>query len=242
VLHGVIADYALVAECTNWCTTATECGDLFVKVMIYGRAVYTPFLSRSGASPNAIVQATKFIEAFEVWAGEYEKENAYQSPSGPVIPKASIGAVRGGLPFKPIETAGICALYLDVRIPPQGNPNQVLKELRALADSLKLETEIQPYLFRRGYDGKGVAPLQEAVIAAHRRFFPDPPAIPDAPVSSMWRDLNVFNEAGIPSLTYGPPLGLSAEGWSYFIKRDDINLAAQLYALIALDVCNRPSE
>jgi hypothetical protein len=55
----------------------------------------------------------------------------------------------------------------------------------------------------------------------------------------MWRDLNVYNEVGIPSLTYGPPLGLSAEGWSYFIRRSDVNLAAQLYAMIALDVCNR---
>jgi hypothetical protein len=53
----------------------------------------------------------------------------------------------------------------------------------------------------------------------------------------MWRDLNVYNEVGIPSLTYGPPLGLSAEGWSYFIRRDDVNLAAQLYAMIALEVC-----
>lgn len=239
VLHGIVADYALVAECTNWCMTATECGDLFVKVSIYGRAVYTPFLSRSNPSPNAIVQAAKFIEAFETWAAEYETRSAYTSPSGPVLPKASIGAVRSGLPYKPIETAGICALYLDVRLPPNGNPNDVLRELRALTESLALDAEIQPYLFRKGYDGKHVEPLQDAVTNAHVRVFPNPPGTPDAPVSSMWRDLNVYNEVGIPSLTYGPPLGLSAQGWSYFIRRDDINLAAQLYAMIALDVCNR---
>ncbi|MCC7162139.1 MAG: M20/M25/M40 family metallo-hydrolase [Anaerolineae bacterium] len=239
VLHGVVADYALVAECTNWCMTATECGDLFVKVSIYGRAVYTPFLSRAGASPNAIVAAAKFVEAFETWAGEYEKRAAYQSPSGPVVPKASIGAIRSGLPYKPIETAGVCAVYLDVRIPPPGDPNAVLRELRELTLSLGLDAEVQAYLFRRGYDGENVEPLQDAVQRAHAQVFPNPPGTPDAPVSSMWRDLNVFNEVGIPSLTYGPPLGLSAEGWSYFIRRDDVNLAAQLYAMIALDVCNR---
>lgn len=239
VLHGVVADYALVAECTNWCMTATECGDLFVKVSIYGRAVYTPFLSRAGASPNAIVAAAKFVEAFETWASEYEKRASYQSPSGPVIPKASIGAIRSGLPYKPIETAGVCAVYLDVRIPPPGDPNAVLRELRELTLSLGLDAEVQAYLFRRGYDGENVEPLQDAVQRAHAQVFPNPPGTPDAPVSSMWRDLNVFNEVGIPSLTYGPPLGLSAEGWSYFIRRDDVNLAAQLYAMIALDVCNR---
>lgn len=240
VLHGVVADYALVAECTNWCTTATECGDLFVKVSIFGRAVYTPFLSRANDSPNAIVKAMTFIEAFEKWAAEYEQRNAYRSPSGPVVPKASIGAVRGGLPYKPIETAGICALYLDVRLPPQGDPNTVLAELRALAASLELDAELHPYLFRKGYDGKNAGPLRDAVLGAHTRVFTNPPGVPDAPVSSMWRDLNVFNEVGIPSLTYGPPLGLSSQGWSYFIRRDDVNLAAQLYAMIALDVCNRP--
>lgn len=239
VLHGVVADYALVAECTNWCMTATECGDLFVKVAIYGRAVYTPFLSRAGASPNAIVAAVKFVEAFETWAGEYEKRASYQSPSGPVIPKASIGAIRSGLPYKPIETAGVCAVYLDVRIPPSGDPNAVLRELRALTKALGLDAEVQAYLFRKGYDGENVEPLRDAVQRAHAQVFPNPPGTPDAPVSSMWRDVNVFNEVGIPSLTYGPPLGLSAEGWSYFIRRGDVNVAAQLYAMIALDVCNR---
>lgn len=245
VTHGIVADYALVAECTNWCMTAVECGCLLVKVSIYGRAVYTPFLARSGQadeSPNALVKAARFIEAFEEWAYEYEQRNSYHSPSGPVRPKASIGAIRGGLPYKPIETAGVCALYLDLRIPPQNDPNDALIELRGLVDSLKLEAEMQPFLWRKGYEGQNVKGLQDAVLAAHSHFFPNPPAEPDAPVSSMWRDLNVFNEVGIPSLTYGPPLGLSSEGWSYFIEREDINRAAKLYALIALDICNRTKE
>lgn len=242
VLHGIVADYALVAECTNWCTTATECGDLFVKVSLYGRAVYTPFLSRANPSPNAIVHAIKFIEAFESWASEYEKQGSYSSPSGPVAPKACIGALRAGLPYKPIETAGVCALYLDIRIPPQGDPNAVLRELRSLLARLDLSADVQPYLFRKGYDGRNVEPLQDAVRNAHARVFDKPPALPDAPVSSMWRDLNVYNEVGIPSLTYGPPLGLSAEGWSYFIRRDDVNLAAELYSMIALDLCNQEGK
>jgi hypothetical protein len=56
----------------------------------------------------------------------------------------------------------------------------------------------------------------------------------------MWRDLNVFNEIGIPAITYGPPLGISSEGWTYFIKTSDIFRAARLYTLVALDICNQP--
>jgi len=152
VTHGIVADHALVAECTNWCMTAVECGDLFVKISIYGRAVYTPFLSRAGTSPNAIVHATKFIEAFEEWALEYERRNTYRSPSGIVVPKASIGAIRGGLPYKPIETAGVCALYADVRVPPHNDPNDAIIEIRELVEGLGLTADVEPYLFRKGYE------------------------------------------------------------------------------------------
>jgi len=245
VTHGIVADYALVAECTDWTYTAVECGCLLVKVTVHGKAVYTPFLARpdkEADNPNAIVRAARLIEAFEKWAVDYEQRFTYRSPTGMVVPKASVGAIRGGLPYKPIETAGVCALYLDVRVPPNVEPLVPLHELRDLIETLGLEAEVEPYLFRRGHEGKNFEGLREAIINAHQHFFPEPPGEPAPPVSSMWRDLNVFNEVGIPSMTYGPPLGLSSEGWTYYIKTDDIVRAAQLYALIALDICNRPHQ
>jgi acetylornithine deacetylase/succinyl-diaminopimelate desuccinylase-like protein len=243
VMHGIVADHALVAECTNWRVTATECGCLLVKLSVYGRAVYTPFLARPSnplEHPNAIVRAGRLIEALEAWALDYERRYSYRAPSGPVVPKVNLGAIRGGLPFKPIESAGLCALYLDIRVPPSVSPQVALAELRQVVEGLGVEADIEPYLFRRGYDGKGTEALQGAIERAHCHFFPQPPLEPEAPVSSMWRDLNVYNEVGIPAVTYGPPLGLSSEGWSYFIHADDILRAAQLYALIALDVCSQP--
>jgi acetylornithine deacetylase/succinyl-diaminopimelate desuccinylase-like protein len=242
LMHGIVADYALVAECSNWCLTATECGCLLVKVSVYGRAVYTPFLTRPADArqhPNAIVRAAHLVDVIEAWAADYQQRHSYQSRTGPVVPKVSIGAIRAGLPFKPIETAGVCALYLDIRVPPRLSPQSALAELRQTVAGTGLEAEIEPYLFRRGYEGQGTQPLEQAIERAHKRFFAEPPQQADAPVSSMWRDLNVYNEAGIPSVTYGPPLGLSSEGWSYFIEKQDILRAAKLYALIALDICSR---
>ena len=242
VTHGVLADHALVAECTNWSYTAVECGCLFVRLSLPGRAVYTPFLERPETEidhPNAIVRASVFIRAFEKWAVDYERRYTYRSPSGLVIPKASIGAIRGGLPYKPIETAGVCVLYLDIRVPAGLEPTAPLRELEQLVAATGLEAELEPFLFRRGYEGRNTETLEQAILAAHRRYFSQPPAEPPPPVSSMWRDLNVFNEVGIPSVTYGPPLGLSAEGWSYYMETEDILLAARIYALIAANVCNR---
>jgi len=243
VTHGIVADHALVAECTNWTFTAVECGCLLVKIAVRGTAVYTPFLRRPSVvaeHPNAIVRAVKLIEAIETWAVDYEQRNSYRSTTGMVVPKASVGAIRGGLPYKPIETAGVCALYLDVRIPPHVEPLEPIHELRRLIEELRLEAVLEPYLFRRGYEGKNIDILQDAIVKAHQRFFPEPPGEPDPPVSSMWRDVNVFNEVGIPAVTYGPPLGLSSEGWKYFIKTEDVIRSAELYALIALDICDRP--
>lgn len=245
VTHGVVADYALVAECTNWSYTAVECGCLLVKITVFGKAVSTPFLRRpelAADHPNAIVLAARLVEAIEEWAAEYERRYGYHSRTGEVVPKASVGAIRAGLPYKPIETAGLCALYVDVRVPPKVEPLVPLEELRGLVARLDIQADVQPYLFRRGYEGKNTDLLEAAIETAHRRFFAGPPAEPDPPVSSMWRDLNVFNEIGIPAVTYGPPLGLSSEGWSYFIEVGDIVRAAQLYALIAFDICNQPKS
>ena len=60
------------------------------------------------------------------------------------------------------------------------------------------------FLYRRGFEAEGIEPLAAATRSAHRAEFGDEPGLPAAPVTSMWRDITPFNEAGIPSLTYGP--------------------------------------
>ena len=57
----------------------------------------------------------------------------------------------------------------------------------------------------------------------------------------MWRDVNVFNEVGIPSVTYGPgaSMGMYAERGTVFVTVDELVAYAKSYALIALDLCNQ---
>ena len=56
----------------------------------------------------------------------------------------------------------------------------------------------------------------------------------------MWTDMNVFNEAGIPAATYGPPGGLGAGKFSTTV--DDLYKTAQAYAMVALDLCNQEKK
>jgi hypothetical protein len=50
----------------------------------------------------------------------------------------------------------------------------------------------------------------------------------------MWRDTNIFNRAGIPSLTFGPSRGRADVQGEGFFALDDLVDAAKMYALTAL--------
>ena len=86
-----------------------------------------------------------------------------------------------------------------------------------------------------GAIGTGIEPLADAIRDAHRSVRgTDAPAEVEPAVVSMWRDTNVFNRAGIPSLTFGPSRGRAdVQGEGYF-ELDDLVDAAKMYALTAL--------
>ena len=63
---------------------------------------------------------------------------------------------------------------------------------------------------------------------------PKPPPIG---TSSMWRDLTVFNEMRIPSITYGP--GVSVGGGIFRMPIETLITGTKLYVSTALDLCNQ---
>ncbi|MDR5684438.1 MAG: M20/M25/M40 family metallo-hydrolase [Armatimonadota bacterium] len=243
VEHGTVADYALVAEGTDFGVGWVEAGKAFFKVTVFGNdfPLYTPYIPRPTppeSSPSAIVRAAKLIEHIEAWAVRYEQVHRYEGPGGVVVPKVNIGAIRGGVPWKITKTAGVCALYVDVRITPAQNPLDVRDELRTVLSGAGVHGEVELYVYRPGCEGRGVEPLVQSIQRAHAavRGGAPPAAIP--PYTSMWRDINVFNALGIPAVIYGP--GPSVGGGQFAMRIDDMVDAARAYALIALDVCNQP--
>jgi acetylornithine deacetylase/succinyl-diaminopimelate desuccinylase-like protein len=240
--HGAIADFALVAEATGFKPGWVEAGKVYFKITVTaGPSRYTPYMPRPlpmAKSPNAVVRMAKFIERLEAWADSYEQRYTREYSGGTVVPKASIGAIRGGLPTKIYRQPELCHLYLDVRLNPDTQPLQVQAELRQLLQELELEAEIKPFVYRRGFEAQGVEPLVDAVTQAHVALFHRQPERPNSPEVSMWRDINPFNEMGIPSMTYGPGGGIGGGNFSFAL--DDMVAAAKVYAMTALDICNRP--
>ena len=108
------------------------------------------------------------VQALNAWAGEYPDRHALQSPCGLVRPKVNIGAIRGGSPCRPSETAASCSIYMDMWMAPGTPLRQVMGELRQVLDSTGMPATTQVYMRRNGFIGKGVEPLASAVTAAHR--------------------------------------------------------------------------
>jgi acetylornithine deacetylase/succinyl-diaminopimelate desuccinylase-like protein len=152
-----------------------------------------------------------------------------------VVPKVSVNAVRSGVPYKITRTPAICHLYLDIRIAPDQSLLSVERELRAAVERTGIPARVEPFVFRRGYEAVGVEPLVARVEAAHRLVFGKPPGRPVEAVTSMWRDSNVFNEAGIPTVIYGP--GASVGGGNFAMEVRALIQAAKVYAAIAIEVC-----
>ena len=244
ITHGGVGDYALVAEGTDFGLVGVEAGKAFFKLTVFGNdlPIYTPYIPRPNPverNPNAIVRMAPVLQKLEDWAFEYEKKNRYECKGGVIVPRVNVGAIRGGVPYKITKTVQQCAIYLDVRVTPVQNPLDIREDLRRLVAGLHLEGEVELFAYRPAFeaDPQKVEPLASAITRAHQAILGGAPKPAAPPFSSMWRDINCFNEMRIPAITYGP--GISVGGGNFGMKIADLVTGARLYALTALDLCNQ---
>jgi acetylornithine deacetylase/succinyl-diaminopimelate desuccinylase-like protein len=238
--RGVVADYALVGETSGFGIVQAECGAAWIKLRVKGREVYTPRFERGKSiqeNPNAFAKAAHVIMAIEEWAVQYEKRETMEFTGGTIIPKAQIIDVRGS------EGVGrpnpFCDIFIDARIAPGKNPISVKQEIEALVGKLNLECEVSLFQYSRGHIAENAELLISAVTTAHRYVFNSEPPKPPSAETSMWRDLNVFNEVGIPSICYGPPRQREplSGAQNRAMKIADLVQATKVYALTALILC-----
>jgi acetylornithine deacetylase/succinyl-diaminopimelate desuccinylase-like protein len=240
VAHGITGDFALVAESTDFGVTWIEAGAAYFKVTLHGTGYYTPRLPDRRAikeTPNPIVKMSMVIQAIEEWAARYEKTHRVQYPVGVMVPRVAIGAIRGGHPFSPSTGVESCSIYVDVRVPPDQSFAATEQELKEAVHSQGFGGEVQMYMGRKGYVGKNVEPLVESIKKAHRQIRETECPPVSTPEISMWRDINIFNEFGIPSATFGFPRKTAPGLTEKFVEIDDLVDCSKMYALVAMDVC-----
>lgn len=241
LLHqGVWTDYAVVCECSGWSVSWALPGAAYFRITTRGVPAYAPMSDRTAPSlqehPNAIIRMAQLVLALEQWADKYEAENKYDTPCGLMEPRVTIGAIDGGLAYKPNWRPAISNVYVDVRIPPSRTPLEVKRELEGVVAASGLAAEIHMYLGRRGFVAQGVDPIAAAVKAAHAKVFGQEPPPPSWWDLSMWNDSNIYAETGIPVVKYGPhwPGG---DPYPERMAITDLMKAARVYALTALQLC-----
>ena len=238
--RGVTADYALVGETSGFGIVRAECGAVWLKVRVRGREVYTPRYERGASikeNPNAFARAAHVILALEEWAIQYQQKEKLEFEGGTIIPKAQVMNVRGAGGVS--QASATCDIYLDIRLVPGKKPEAVKKDVERVVRGLGIDCKVSAFQYSRGHVAENADPLISAIEEAHRYVFGTEPPLPPSAEVSMWRDLNVFNEVGIPSVCYGPPRQrepLSGAG-NRAMKISDLVAATKVYALAALSVC-----
>ena len=240
--HGMHTDYAVCCDGSDLNIVWTQSGVVQAKITTFGKAEAAWGTKRS-AYPmervNAIVKMTKIIAAIERWGAEFEEKHIYQSPTGPLFPKVNIGAIEGGAPYRPNYFPGVCSIYVDIRMPPQVRPVAIKHEMDQALRTLGVEYELEFYKSLLGYEGKNVEPLVKSAEEIHQHLFGVKVKAESPDRSSIWTDTNIYNELGIPAIKIGP------RGRRISVRNEEIDIdvmvrAAQLYALMALDICSRP--
>ena len=232
--RGVTADYCLVGETSGFGIIMGECGAVWLKIRCKGRELYTPRLERGSSlreHPNPYIKMAHAVMALEQWAVAYEEKARFEFPGGAMIPKAQVMGVRGG--------PGYCDIYYDVRIVPKTDPQAIKREIQAVMATLDFDSEVSVYQYSRGHVARNVDVLVDALDQAHRNVMGAGPPAPPAAEMSMWRDMNVFNEVGIPAVCYGPPRQKEtiSQAQNRAMKIADLVAATKVYALTILSVC-----
>ena len=241
--HGYRADYAVIAETTDFAASWIQCGAAYYKITLRGKNMYTPRLIRGetlATQPNAIVRAASVVELVERWAVDFEVARTTETECGMMRPKAQVGAIRGGIPWRPNRSSTYAALYVDVRTLPGEDVGSVTDSISTAVRSTGLEVEVDLIMYKAGFAASrdSVAPLLSEIESAHRyvRGVEMPEKAEDA-VVGMWRDTNVYNRVGIPALTFGPSRGRAGVQGTGFVELDDFIDGAKIYALAALAIC-----
>ena len=199
--RGVTADFCINGEPTGLRLQNGNAGYVFARLRIEGRPQHT--FSRSEAV-DPIPKALAVHRALDDWQAEYRRRHAHDV----MDPLVSVGAIHGGMPFKPSITAASCSLYVHLNLTPDQTVRGVEQELGEflagqMRDDPGLEASVDIYTASNGhmipYDHPGAIAMAEA----HREVVGSEVLRPNPERYAVSSDNSPLFEYGIPGITYG---------------------------------------
>lgn len=197
---GLKAEAAIVCEPTDLDICSSQRGILYMLVHVKGVSAHT---THTAVGVNAIEKAIPFMQALR--SPDFLKP-AYDEYGPQKI--LNIAMIEGGLRRCLIPEH--CTITLDVRFSPSATANEVLADVRhVIAECVRRDpafrATVEPHetCVRNPRSPMDWIrhPINDAIAAAHNAF-----AATEArhTCHPAWPDTPVFNERGIPAITYGP--------------------------------------
>jgi succinyl-diaminopimelate desuccinylase len=187
--EGLRGDFAITGEPTDLHIGVQAKGVLAVRVEVTGIAAHgsTPW-----AGDNAILKAYDMFRRIETLRFSRESSDLFDRPS------INIARIAGGDAFNKVPDR--CTMDIDIRFLPDQDPGEILAEIRALGDDVRIIKTFQRAPARVSRANPYVRALREAVSASL-----------DDEALSVGRDGSSdaisFLEAGVPAVEFGPTGG-----------------------------------
>jgi acetylornithine deacetylase/succinyl-diaminopimelate desuccinylase-like protein len=244
--HGVMADMCIIGEPTGLQLQIGNAGLLWARVSVDGKA--TKF----------VLAAAKVAQAIQDWEKEYQRKYPHKF----MLPTVQIGAIEGGNPFKP-GTRPTTDIFVIVKMLPGAVPLAIKRDLEQVCEKVRkresdiLDIRVELYLTTPGYEISKSEYVVKAMERAHKMVFNQPVPYAKPIRYGITSDGSRIAAYGVPAITYGPGFGThlvdptetkagaewdSPTGIRRGVGIENMVNCTKVYALAALDICNRKKD
>ena len=244
--HGVMADMCIIGEPTGLQLQIGNAGVVWARVRVDGKAT------------RFVLAAAKVAQAIQNWEKEYQRKYKHRF----MLPTVQIGAIEGGNPFKP-GTRPTTDIFVIVKILPGTPPLAIKREIEAVCEKLQkregdiLDIRVDLYLSTDGYEISKSEYVVKAMERAHKAVFTKPVPYAKPIRYGITSDGSRIAAYGVPSITYGPGFGThlidptetrapaewdTPSGVRRGVGIENMVNCAKVYAMAALDICNKGRE
>lgn len=231
--EGLKAQFAINCEPTDLEVVTGQRGILYLTIAVRGRAAHTTALD---VGVNAIERAAKVIDALT----SMEPKTADGKPLGePKILNTAM--IHGGVAHNLIPE--LCTITVDIRFSPEQTAESVLRDVRGAIetvfpnDQFGITVEPEETCVRNPRNAFRVPndhPLVRTLTSAHETVTGQQARLGFHPA---WPDTPIFNEMGIPAVTYGP--GSMKCYWDdEFVEIEEYLTAIRTYCVAAQSLLN----
>lgn len=230
--EGLTADWAINCEPSGLAVLTGQRGILYLTITTRGRAAHTAALE---IGVNAIDRAAKVIEALRAMTPRDAAGRALETEK-----ILNVAMIEGGVVHNLVPES--CRLTVDIRFPPEQTQDDVLRDVRAaiagaLGEDGAFPTVVEPEATcvrnpRSSLRLPEDHPLVQELVHAHEAVTGAPAELSFHPA---WPDTPIFNELGVPAVTYGP--GSMECYWDdEYVEVADYLTAVKAYCVAALDL------